>query len=55
MAKTAQKTRKETNLYRIPDDIAARARKRASELCRQTGRPVRWSDILREWLEAAAK
>lgn len=41
--------------YWVPEAIAAWAEKEASKQCRATGKPVRWTDVIRQVLEEKAK
>lgn len=38
--------------YRVPRDLGELAKLKAAELCRRTGKPVNWTDVVRQVLEA---
>lgn len=49
------KTRRDTGQnYRVPPHLVEWARHEAKKRCKATGRPVNWSHIVREALQAAA-
>lgn len=43
------------NMFRVPDKVRAWAEKEAAKQCRTTGKPVRWSDVVRQVLEERCK